>query len=180
MSSPIAHTLAGLSVGFLSWRRLFKRSFTWKAALFCVVMANLPDFDVFPGFLAGDINLYHHYYTHSIFFAFIVSLVVFAVAPRERLRWASACLLLIFSHYLVDYITIDRSPPIGLPLLWPFHEARFKWEHAFLPTVARAGTFFSLFNRHNIRTAAIEIAVFLPVAAVSYYFYKFRGKKTES
>ncbi len=172
MSSPVAHSLAGLSIGFLSWRKVFKTSLTWKAVLFCVVMANLPDFDVIPGFFAGDINLYHHDYTHTLVFAFAVFLCVLAVSRRNSLKWASMSLVLVLSHFAIDYITIDRSPPIGLPLLWPFSDIRFKWEFAFLPVVARAETFLSLLNRQNIRTAAVEAAVFLPFTIISYYLYR--------
>lgn len=172
MSSPIAHSLAGLSIGFLSWRKVFKSSLTWKSVLFCVVMANLPDFDVIPGVFAGNINLYHHDYTHTLLFAFAVFLCVLAVSRRNSLKWASMSLILVLSHFAIDYITIDRSLPIGLPLLRPFSEIRFKWEFAFLPVVARAETFLSLLNRQNIRTAAVEAAVFLPFTIISYYLYR--------
>ncbi len=172
MSSPIAHSLAGLGIGFLSWRKVFKAPLTWKSVLFCVIMANLPDFDVIPGFFAGDINRYHHYYTHTFLFAFAASLAASALARRNRLKWAYVSFLLVLSHFVIDYITIDRSPPIGLPLLWPFSDIRFKWEFAFLPVVARGRTFISLLNAQNIRTAAIETAVFLPFAILSYLVYR--------
>ncbi len=172
MSSPIAHSLAGLGIGFLSWRKVFKTTLTWKAVLFCVVVANLPDFDVIPGIFAGDINLYHHDYTHTFLFAFIVSLVVFAAGAKNRMKWAYMAFLLVLSHFLIDYITIDRSPPIGLPLLWPFSDIRFKWEFAFLPVVARGSSLISILNPQNIRTAAIEAAVFLPPAILSYFLYR--------
>ncbi len=172
MSSPIAHSLAGLGIGFLSWRKVFKAPLTWKSVLFCVIMANLPDFDVIPGIFAGDINLYHHDYTHTFLFAFAASLVVSAFARRNRLKWAYMSFLLVLSHFVIDYITIDRSPPIGLPLFWPFSDIRFKWEFAFLPSVARGSSLISLLNAENIRTAAIETAVFLPFAILSYFVYR--------
>ncbi len=172
MSSPIAHSLAGLGIGFLSWRKVFKAPLTWKSILFCVIMANLPDFDVIPGIFAGDINLYHHAYTHTFLFAFAASLAVSALAPRSRLKWAYMSFILVLSHFAIDYITIDRSPPIGLPLLWPFSDMRFKWEFAFLPVVARGSSLVSIINAHNIRTAAIETAVFLPFTILSYFLYR--------
>ncbi len=177
MSSPIAHSLAGLSIGYLSWRRVFKSGFTLKAGFFCVVMANLPDFDVIPGIFAGDINRFHHAHTHTLLFAFLAWLVVYALARENRGRWAFMALVLVLSHFLIDYATIDTSPPIGLRLLWPLQDMAgdgFKWSRAFLPVVARGDSLITILNFHNIRTAAIETAIFLPVTLVSFYLYKKR------
>ncbi len=175
MASPVGHTLVGLSLGFLSWKRVFRSPIGWKGVLFCVVMANLPDFDVIPGIFAGDINRFHHDHSHTLLFAFAVSLVVYASAGKNRGKWALMSLVLVLSHFLVDLITIDTSPPVGLRLLWPLQDMSgdgFKWRYAFLPSVARGQSLVSLFNARNIEVVAVESAVFLSTAVVSYLFYR--------
>jgi inner membrane protein len=172
MASPIGHSLAGAGIAFLLRKKVFKASAAWKFIFFCVLIANLPDFDIIPGIYAGDINRYHHDYTHTLLFAFAVSLAVFAAARGNRPRWAFVSLLLVLSHLLIDFATVDNSPPVGIPLLWPLSDARFNWECAFLPTVSRGRELLSVFNSRNSCTAAVEAAVFLPFAVIAYYIYR--------
>lgn len=175
MASPVGHTLAGLAVGFFSWKRVFRAPMRWQGVLFCVIMANLPDFDVLPGIFAGDINKFHHDHSHTFLFAFAVTLVVYAVAGKNRRGWAFMAFVLIMSHFWLDFIAVDTSPPIGLRLLWPLQDMAgdgFKWRYAFLPSVARGGSLPSLFNVHNVGVVAVETVVFLPPAIAAYLFYR--------
>jgi hypothetical protein len=65
----------------------------------------------------------HSQYTHSLGAALIVLAVGFIVV-RPRSRVAAVFVVGIAaaygSHVLVDWLTEDTSPPIGIMALWPF------------------------------------------------------------
>ena len=168
MSTPIGHSLAGISIYFLSGGRFSSPG--WKALFFCVVVACLPDIDFLPGFFVGNFNYFHHKGTHSLVFALAVSLGVWFVL---RNKWGLLTFILILSHLAVDYAAIDRTAPFGMPFLWPFSGKYFYFKYAFLPEVLRESSIASVFNRHNLRTMIIELAVFLPIALLCYR----RGRK---
>ena len=174
MSTPIGHSLAGVSVYFLTrtyllplqWGGLRRR---WKALLFCAIIACLPDIDFLPGIFAGNINYYHHKGTHSIFFAFIVSLVVCILwKKRNSLKFGFLTFILVLSHLAIDYVAIDHVAPFGIPLLWPFCERYFYFKYAFLPEVFRGASLISILNRNNIYTVVIELIIFVPIVLLSY------------
>jgi membrane-bound metal-dependent hydrolase YbcI (DUF457 family) len=174
MSTPIGHSLAGVSIYFLSGCRFSSPG--WKALFFCVIAACLPDIDFLPGFFVGNINYFHHKGTHTLFFALAVSLGVWFVSRKSggikglssaAPKWGLLTFILILSHLAVDYAAIDRTAPFGMPLLWPFSGKYFYFKYAFLPDVLRESSIASVFNRHNLRTVIVELAVFLPIALLS-------------
>jgi membrane-bound metal-dependent hydrolase YbcI (DUF457 family) len=95
------------------------------AAALGLLAANLPDLDFLPGLLAGNPSRWHHAWTHSLAFAGLVSVCIWAVAvlltqDRGRAaRWALTGGLLVVLHHVLDLFTGDPSPPFGIPLLWP-------------------------------------------------------------
>ena len=210
MSTPIGHSLAGISICFffrslifgpLRYRSLFvrhtrhagpvtpetelelvaklesgaadsKSSFVptnwWKTLVFCAIMACLPDIDFLPGILIGNMNYYHHKGTHSIFFAFVASLIVWAVLRKKNgMVFCVLTFILILSHLAIDYIAIDGSAPFGIPLLWPFSMKYFYFKYAFLPQIVRGDSVISVFNMHNLYAVAVELIIFLPIAFLS-------------
>ena len=179
MSTPIGHSLAGVSVYFLSGRRFSSPG--WKALFFCIVVACLPDIDFLPGFFVGNINYFHHRCTHSLFFALVVSLGVWFVSRKSGgIKWGLLTFILILSHLAVDYAAIDRTAPFGMPLLWPFSGEYFYSKYAFLPEVWRESSVASVFNRHNLRTVIVELAVFIPIALLSVILRSVAAKRGAS
>ncbi len=165
MSTPVGHSLVGVSICFLVLRKFSD----WKTLLFCAIAACLPDIDFLPGIFAGNMNYYHHRGTHSIFFAFIVSLAVWALAKKKNgFKLGSIAFILVLSHLAIDYIAIDRAAPFGIPLLWPFSGKYFYFRYAFLPEVLRGDSVISIFNWHNLRTMIVELFIFLPIALLLY------------
>ena len=126
----MGHSLAGLSLFFVFGRRYAGKLAIWKRAVIYIVFANLPDIDIIAGVFRGNINYYHHRFTHSFLFAVMVSALAWlmfrfkAVPPRlwaeTRKRVIAVVFILILSHLFLDYITIDKSPPLGMPLFSPF------------------------------------------------------------
>ncbi len=171
MPLPVGHALAGIGLQ-RAWPGLFFRR-GWHDALFCVLLANLPDADFLPGLLLGRPNLFHHGAFHSLGAALAVALLtagMFRLANRrsapQRRRTrplAAAAFLILSSHLLLDYFTIDRVPPFGLPLLWPVSGRYFIASRPIFLDVTRspdAGDFFiSILSRHNLAAALREAAL---------------------
>lgn len=171
MPLPVGHALAGIGLQ-RAWPGLFFRK-GWHDALFCALLANLPDADFLPGLLLGRPNLYHHGAFHSLGAALAIALLTAGMfrladrraAPARRRTWplAAAAFLLLSSHLLLDYFTIDLVAPFGLPLLWPVSGRYFIAPRPIFLDVtrsARAGDFFvSILNRHNLAAALREAAL---------------------
>lgn len=189
MPSPVGHTLIGLAVAVPalvprgSWATVLRGIVAkWPLLLGAVVLANAPDFDYLPGILAGDLNAYHHYYTHTMGWAVLVAAGLWMVQlARDADRgWRLDLLLLLFlllsSHLLADWLTDDGRPPYGIMAWWPLDD-RF--------TLSSAPVFMRLHKRewsefvqlHNFKAVGWELVVCLPLvlAALLSRFRKQAG-----
>jgi inner membrane protein len=102
----------------------------------------------------------HRGASHSLPVA--VAIGLFAGVIARRLRWpvlrttlATTCA--VGSHALLDVLGAGGR---GLPLLWPFSDARFMSPVRIFPDAPRG---LALLSWPGIMNVAIEIAVFLPV-----------------
>jgi inner membrane protein len=164
MPLPIGHALAGTAF-FQARPGLFFEN-KWRDALFYVFLANLPDADFLPGLLRGFPNLYHHGIFHSLGAALAVALAlgwVFSLKQRRFRGIAVLVFLLFYTHLLLDFFTMDFTVPYGLPLFWPFSKNYYIAARPVFINItrsARSGDFFpSLFSRHNLHAALLEIAL---------------------
>lgn len=173
MPSPVAHSVLGLAVGVaasggtldglrrLGWWRLLG-----GAALFGF-LGNAPDIDFVPGLLlAGDLNAYHHVYTHSVGWCVLLATGVWCVA-RAFDRRAGWRLFLVFLaapllHLLADWVTVDRTPPRGILIAWPFSSA---YSHGPIDLFSpmEKDTVWAIFSPNNLGPALRELMLTLPV-----------------
>jgi len=124
MSTPVAHSLGGISVYLLSKKKNTPNDNKWLFILYCIIVSNLPDID-FICITNGGIefsSIYHHQITHSITFIFILSLVAYFTGG---LRLAIITFWCVGLHYLIDYFTFDNIPPKGIMFLYPFSRKYF-------------------------------------------------------
>ena len=181
MSTPVGHSLVGMCILFLAACGEFFSGRPKQILLFCIIIACLPDIDFIPGIFAGNINAYHHRGTHTLLFAIIVPLVVWLVVrSKDRLKLTVLSFALVMSHLAVDYVTVDKTEPFGIPFFWPLSERYFYSGLAFLPDVFRGETVRTVFNLHNLGTVAREIAVFSPVAVITYFFCRGRLERQDA
>lgn len=162
MPSPVAHTLAACSLfAAAAGRAPALRT----GALFAVVVvaANLPDLDLLGTVLnpaAGDL---HQAATHSAAFV-LAGAVPLALLLRRTLpfaqawRWVAAAGLL---HLALDLAIYDAIPPVGLPLAWPFSDARWQFPVLLFPGTDRS----HLFGAANLRELAAELLWTVPPLA---------------
>ncbi len=168
MPTPLGHALAGaiLYEGLPAEKR--RRHELFIAIL---IFALLPDIDFLFGFLVGDANLYHHFFTHSFFFVILVGILAGAVYAKWRRKSAliySAILASAgISHVILDILAVDKRAPFGCPLFWPFSQKYYISPVLLFSDVSRVSDsrffFQSLFNWHNLRTIGIEALVLTPV-----------------
>ena len=176
MCSPVGHSLFGLIIYYLTNKK-FNIIKYWKIPLIFIILSNLPDIDLLP-MLWGNMDLansWHHIYTHTIGFSIIVSLLFFLVLQKDRIKISIIVFLLIFSHIILDFLTIDSRYPFGVMLFWPF---TLKYFHAFNPIFLplKKGTISSLFTLHNVWTATDEILKFGSVLLILLIF-RFRQER---
>jgi membrane-bound metal-dependent hydrolase YbcI (DUF457 family) len=116
MPLPIAHGLIGASIVAATLPEASPVR-NWKALVLGAALSISPDLDYF--FRIG----WHRGFTHSLFFASVVSLLCFALSKLTNLRMAIGFAGAIFSHGLLDFATTKTMP--GVELLWPFSTRRF-------------------------------------------------------
>ena len=185
MSSPVAHSLIGLTIGLIrflpryrQWGELFGQGCTlWRPLLFCVLLANAPDLDYFFGIFRGNLNYYHQTVTHTLVWIGITALAIWTYGQlrERRVSWLSPGLLLALlgSHLLADWLTVDRSPPIGLMLVWPFSDHFYHAAFAFFPPPAKQ-TWAAVWSPQNLRLVLVEMAVTLPLVMIVLWFKRRR------
>lgn len=181
MPSPIAHSLIGLAFGLIRFLPRYQRGdelagqfrALWRPLLFCVLLANAPDLDYFFGLFRGDLNYYHQTVTHTLVWIGLTALAIWAYGRlRERqAAWLSPGLLLALlgSHLLADWLTVDRSPPIGLMLAWPFSDHLYHAAFAFFPPPAKQ-TWAALWSFQNLHLVLVEAALSLPLVIIVLWF----------
>lgn len=120
----------------------------WPALLlpgiFCLASL-IPDLDVLPGLIAGDLRRFHNQQTHSLLFACAVSAGGAYCISRNRERgsfrlWWGLLGVCVLFHLGMDAFCEGR----GLRLLWPLSSERFqapvevfsglKWSEGFFAT----------------------------------------------
>jgi membrane-bound metal-dependent hydrolase YbcI (DUF457 family) len=190
MPSPLGHALGGFIVGLLAGYRIPNAGIPQPAAgkpnqvpvgtrhpapgirypaVVCVVAACLPDID----FLWGR----HNMETHSIGFALLVGLLVFAWTRSRRL--SVACLLAVGSHVLFDWLGSDDFPPLGVMALWPFSSEFYFADAYVFATISRR---YQLpgFLEHNVLAVLRELAILVPIAAIAYFVQSRRAHDVTS
>lgn len=159
MPSPIGHALGAIAAG---WGVVPRRDLAAAAILASVAI--IPDLDL----LVGD----HRGISHSLGMAVAAGLVAAAVtsasaAPplrRDRLRWAVAVSLAWASHVLLDWMSNDTWPPLGVMAFWPLTRDYYKAGFEVFPAVSRK-YWLAEFWVYNLKALAVELLILGPIAA---------------
>ena len=160
MPTPIGHALGGLVVGLVLPDRPPRKHvnpLTGRLAVYAVA-ACLPDVD----FLWGR----HNMETHSVGFALVVGLVVFAWTRSLGVSLAS--MLAVGTHVLFDWLGSDDFPPLGVMALWPFR-SDFLFANAYVFATISRRYWLPGFVEHNVLAVLREIAILLPLAALAWF-----------
>ncbi|MFQ5825238.1 MAG: metal-dependent hydrolase [bacterium] len=178
MPTTIGHSLAGV---FLNETRLFTPA---KSKVICVfislMLANLADLDFIPGILLGNPNRFHHGITHSFGAALLVGFLFATYFYFRQNQFGAAfgfATLVYTSHVVLDYLTLDTSNPVGVPVLWPISSKYFVASIAIFSDVHKdssTATFLqSIFVPHNGVTILREIVILGPLTLAMIFWRKF-------
>jgi inner membrane protein len=139
-----------------------RRPLSWPTLLLFTGLALLPDADLALVALGAcdDGACGHRGASHSLLVALAIGL--FAGLVARRLRWpvvrtVVAATFAVASHAMLDALGAGGR---GLPLLWPFSDARFISPIRIFPDAPRGLALLSIPGAINV---AIEFAVFLPM-----------------
>lgn len=164
MATPVGHFLIGLSITQVFARSpIERRRGLWLATVACV-----PDLDVLPGLVVGNMAQFHHGASHSLAVAAIFAIAGSLLLGRKEWKYSLELLLLFFllyaSHAILDFFTFDRAPPYGVPLFWPWIRESYQSGWPLLPHVQHTAA--PLASVHNLLLMIQEILVFLPLTGV--------------
>jgi membrane-bound metal-dependent hydrolase YbcI (DUF457 family) len=179
MASPVAHVLVGWGLCLLCRPRRIR----WQDALAAAALTVLPDLDLLAiAFVGAEQGHYwHHTVTHSAGFALLAGAAAAAVSRlrRGRAAWCEATLvaLLIGSHTVVDYYTVDRSLPIGVPMFWPLSVEFYEAPHPVFLNIERRGL-EDLLGPHNRSAMLREAVVAGPLLGLGLLFRRWRGSRS--
>jgi inner membrane protein len=173
MPSPVGHSLIGFAIAAAAmlrpagWRNLAAEAWRKRWLLLgAIALANAPDVDYLPGIFKGNLNHYHHLYTHTLGWVLLVTcaawLGVRSFRPASGWKLFGLMLALTASHLAADYLTDDGRPPYGIMLTWPISDEF---------TIAQTTVFMRLHKRawsevvqwHNVQAVAWEFIVCLPL-----------------
>jgi membrane-bound metal-dependent hydrolase YbcI (DUF457 family) len=126
--------------------------------------------------MAPDLDLLLHIHrteTHSVGAALLAGTIAWLVTRRPR--WGAAVSLAWGSHVLLDWLSNDTRPPLGVMALWPLTREYYKASiEIFLPVSRRYWE--SRFWIYNLRALIVELAVMGPIAALVVWWYAARRR----
>lgn len=178
MPSPVAHTLAAYSLMITMDPTLVQNRQRNSLALgSAFVFGNLADADFVVAQFSSETYLRHHYFSHSIPFALLVTAVIWLLLRLARRRSAERWTVLLgaayFTHLLLDYMTEDGSVPRGIPLLWPFTTRHFMSPILIFYSIHR-GDWQDIFSPENMLALLVEMSVMVPISLISLWFARRR------
>jgi len=160
MASAVTHAFFSVALG----KTFYQREMPWKFWIFSVVCSILPDADVIAfsfGWRYGDM-FGHRGFSHSLFFAWLLTLLVlfagFKELPKFSKPWWRLGLyffLLISAHGCFDALT---NGGLGIAFFSPFITTRyfFPWTPLIVSPLGWGG-FFSPWGREVILSEIVWI-----------------------
>ena len=169
MPTPVGHSLIGIAmmIGRSPLRAGLRSAFSnlWNrkgVLLLFLFLVNAPDVDYIPGILQGEINAYHHLYTHTLGWILLVAtgtwLVWKALDSSVTGKVYLFMLALMFSHLLADWLTDDRRPPFGIMAFWPLSDRFFISPFWLFPRAMKAN-WGEVLRWHNLAIGGVELAI---------------------
>lgn len=128
-----------------------------NAAILAIV-AVIPDLDL--------LTPIHRGVSHSLGAAAIAGAVAFAVTRSPR--WALAVGAAWASHLVLDWLSHDTWPPVGVMAFWPLTDAYYKAGLEVFPAVSRK-YWLAEFWSYNLKAVAIELLLLGPIAGLTVW-----------
>jgi membrane-bound metal-dependent hydrolase YbcI (DUF457 family) len=167
--SPVGHALGAIAIAWPIVPRKIRHG-----ALIVAAAAIAPDLDLLVATHRGA--------SHSIGAALLAGLLAAIVVRgladgtgdspsgiRDAALWVGIAVALAWgSHVLLDWLSNDTRPPVGIMALWPLSDAYYKAPIEIFPPVSRR-YWESQFWLYNLRAVAVEMLLLGPLAAVALW-----------
>jgi len=176
MPSPIGHAIAGTAVAWTADIVDGRRS-SGRLLTTCALLATTADLDlIWPPF--------HRQATHSLIAVLMVFIIAAAVTGRvtdlratrfggqARWRVALVCAIAYGTHLLLDWLAVDKFPPAGIQLLWPFVRRYFISGWDLFAQTERRDLLAPASIDQNVRAVAQELLILAPIAAALWLVRK--------
>ena len=140
-----------------------------------IAFSLVPDLDVLPGILFGNISAFHNHMTHSPVFG----LAVCAGYSTLRFRLPSKCRFgrtfrltscAYGLHLVMDYMTYSR----GQMIFWPFSDKRFKPPLVLFYGLRRSDGWLTT---HHLYTFITESFQMIPVLIFTWLYFRAKQRK---
>ena len=162
MPSPVGHALGAIAVG---WGAVPRRDVAGAAILAAVAIA--PDLDLLVHTHRGE--------SHSVGALLVAGLASWIVTRQPR--WGVAVALAWGSHILLDWLSNDTRPPLGVMAMWPFTGDYYKAAFEIFPPVSRR-YWEARFWIYNLKAVAVELLIMLPLTALVVSRYRSRARSS--
>jgi membrane-bound metal-dependent hydrolase YbcI (DUF457 family) len=137
----------------------------WREAAFFGVLGALPDVDLLFGAHSGP--------THSVGAAVVAAVIAAMIGWRIGVRGVSgfvlvlACAAAYGSHAVLDWLSTDASPPIGIMALWPFDAGYYESDLHLFMAISRRYYQGWAFVRQNVLALLRELTILMPLLIVT-------------
>ncbi len=170
--TPVGHTIVGIWIG-----DIIEKKTDIKSIIFYTIIASLPDFDIIFGFIffgKAGINI-HQLYTHNLPFVLVITLLTYFLSKKNK-KITFFVFFALLSHLFLDLFVIDKKPPIGLMLFYPFSSKLFN-----IPLLmgVNKSSLKALFSIHNLKAVIVEIIILSPLWGYTIYDILKKVKKDE-
>lgn len=165
MPSPLGHALASALLHKSKLRGPWLSD--WKRLSFHIFCGISPDLDFIPGLFYGNINLFHHRFSHSFLGAGVIGLFLWVIYGLWRHVWEKGDLLLILGlvilHPIMDILAVDTAFPYGCPLFYPFLKKSWISPYVFFEDIQRPSLTGFFLGSNNLLAFWIEFIFFSPL-----------------
>jgi membrane-bound metal-dependent hydrolase YbcI (DUF457 family) len=135
----------------------------WRLGLLFAALGTFPDVDLLVGLHRGP--------THGLGAALIAGCAVGALGRRADLGLAAAAAYA--THTLLDWLSDDTSPPLGLMALWPVSQEFYHADWPIFPAVLRHYS-SPAFWTQNVQALRWELTLLGPFAALAWWLARSR------
>lgn len=161
MPLPLAHALVGASAA--AALRPAAQESQWKPILIGAFLGICPDFDYALNMMRISGGGWHHGFTHSIAFAFLLGLITIVVLRDWKVRSFILFSAAAASHTLLDYLITESR---GVALWWPFTDHRYKLQISNPIDYTWSTASIGEVSAGILKASIVELVIFAPVFLV--------------
>lgn len=138
----------------------------------------------------GTPNLYHHGVSHSLGTGLICALVLAFFMTRKNKAMMGREFVFMFiifsSHLVLDLLSVDGRPPLGIPIFWPLSDQYYMIPllppvmHSVLDHATITQFLADVFSLHNLYVIGLEMLLTVPFVFMIHFVKTKKSSRTKS